>query len=102
MWIFKNYSIDALQTFSIVFLAELLLNIFSLTVLQQSGNSILRFAGLIIVDILSLPWMLVDRSYPYYAMEPGWFIAIMVITTLLFHALAVYLVYKSVKKQSAK
>lgn len=91
-----------LKTFGIVFIAELLLILFSFALIELSPNGVVRCVGHIIIDILSLPWMLIDRTYPYYAMEPGWFVAIMVITTLLLHSYIVCLVYKSVKKQPVK
>lgn len=91
-----------LKTFGIVFLAELLLHMLLLVIEQSSSNSAIRFACHTLTHILSVPWILIDRTYPYYAIEPGWYIAIMVITTLLLHSVAVYLVYKSVKKQPVK
>lgn len=91
-----------LKIFGIVFFTEFVLLILSFFVLLQSNSSFMKSAGNIIIDLLSLPLLLLDRSYPYYAMEPGWVIAVMIISTFLLHAFIAYTVYKSVKKPMPK
>lgn len=90
------------KIFGIVVIAELVLGI-AATIAQQTTDNI--FVGTIcslIMQLLSLPLSLVSRTYPYYSTEPGWIIAVMMVSTYLIHAVIVYLVYKSVKKRSVK
>ncbi|HYD91093.1 MAG TPA: hypothetical protein VEA37_06335, partial [Flavobacterium sp.] len=70
--------------------------------LQQSSNDGLRTIAQIIIALISLPLSLIDRTYPYYSMNPGWIVAMLIIITLLIHTMAIFSLYKAVKKPAGK
>jgi len=90
------------KIFGIVVVAELVLSFAALILPEVTNNPFLRTVCGIIMQLLSLPLSLLDRTYPYYSLESGPVIALMMITTYLIHAIIIYLVYKSVKKQAVK
>ncbi|MCW4470733.1 hypothetical protein OGH69_17305 [Flavobacterium sp. MFBS3-15] len=91
-----------IKILGIVAISELVLGMAAI-VLRQSANTpfILTICSLV-MQVLSLPLSLINRTYPYYSTESGWLIAFMVACTYLIHSVIIYLVYKSVKKQAVK
>jgi ethanolamine transporter EutH len=88
------------RTFGIVVLAEIVLAMAATVVQQATNSTIVRTVCGLIMQVISLPLSLVNRTYPYYSLEPGWVIAIMMVATYIMHTVIVYLVYKAFKKQA--
>ena len=88
------------KLFVLVFFAEVMLGMLSLLLEQKS--ELYPLAGIIsslIMSLLSLPFSLIDRTYPYYSIESEWFNLLMIVTTLIVHTLLVFVIYKSSKRR---
>lgn len=83
----------------IVIVAELVLGMGVMVLQQATNNSLVRTVCSLIMQLLSLPLSLINRTYPYYSLEPGWVIAAMMIGTYLIHAIVLYFIYSTLKKR---
>jgi len=88
-----------LKIFALAFVIEVIL-VFICSLASSFTTGYLLSFFLIVIDLISYPIILIDRTYPFYVMGPAYLALTLYIINISIHSIIIYTIVKGSKTKS--